>query len=101
MSKFIITRDCLETMYQEGTSVHIAALVSKYKAQIIRANAKGMKMCTGYFGNEDMNIIKSVVEKLKEIFVDSTFSIMRRYEGVGEIIIFWDKDDSLRSGPNN
>ena len=92
MSKFIITRDNLETMYQEGTSAHITSLVNKYKSQIIRANAKGMKMCTGYFGNEDLNIIELVVEKLKEIFVDSTFSIMRRYEGVGEIFIYWGKD---------
>jgi hypothetical protein len=97
MANFIITRDHLETMYLEGNHVFITSLVNKYKSQIIRANSKGMKTCSCYFGNEDMNIIEKVVNTLKETFVDTSFNIVRPYLDCGEIIIFWGKAEPQES----
>ena len=91
MSQFTISCENLEAMYIEGNKRFITSLVDKYKSQIIRANAKGMKTCTCYFVDEDMNIIHNVVQKLKEIFIDSSFQIVRAYINCGEIIVHWGK----------
>ena len=91
MSQFTISRDNLETMYLEGHTRFITSLVDKYKNQILRTNAKGMKTCTCYFADEDLNIIYQVVDKLKAIFIDSSFQIVRAYINCGEIIVHWGK----------
>jgi hypothetical protein len=91
MAKFMITRDDLEAMYQESNPSLVLSFVHKYRSQIIRTNAKGMKTCTCYFGNEDQKIIKQIVDKLKEIFVDTSFTIMRRHADCGEILVDWTK----------
>lgn len=97
MSKFIITRENLEAMYIEGNKRFITSLVDKYKSQIIRANLKGMKSCTCYFVDEDLYIINTVVDELKETFIDSSFQIVRSYVNCGEIIVYWGKARS--AGP--